>query len=100
MRTQREHAGRPSAAARMLTAPIIVYRRFISPMLLPHCRFSPSCSAYALEAIGAHGALRGGWLAVRRLGRCHPFHAGGLDPVPAPLLPGSRRALSTRSQGS
>jgi uncharacterized protein len=100
MRTQREPDGRPSAAARMLTAPIIVYRRLISPMLLPRCRFSPSCSAYAIEAIRVHGALRGGWLAVRRLGRCHPFHAGGLDPVPAPRLPGSGRALSTRSQGS
>jgi hypothetical protein len=59
------------------------YRMFISPLLGPRCRFYPSCSAYALEAVQVHGALRGSWLAARRLSRCHPFHAGGLDPVPA-----------------
>jgi putative membrane protein insertion efficiency factor len=58
------------------------YRRFISPLLGPRCRFYPSCSAYALEAVHVHGALKGSWLAVRRLSRCHPFHAGGIDPVP------------------
>jgi len=58
------------------------YQRFVSPALPPSCRFYPSCSAYALEAVQVHGALRGSWLAVRRLSRCHPFHAGGLDPVP------------------
>ncbi|MGI9007376.1 MAG: membrane protein insertion efficiency factor YidD [Streptosporangiaceae bacterium] len=75
-------AARPSAVALVLTWLIAGYRRFISPLLGARCRFYPSCSAYALEAINVHGAGRGSWLAVRRLGRCHPFHPGGLDPVP------------------
>jgi uncharacterized protein len=78
----RELAGRPTAAARLLVVLLTGYRRFVSPVLGPHCRFYPSCSAYALRAVQVHGALRGSWLAVRRLSRCHPFHAGGLDPVP------------------
>ena len=73
---------RPSAAARVLMALITGYRRFISPLLGPRCRFAPSCSAYALEAVREHGAPRGAWLAVRRVSRCHPFHPGGFDPVP------------------
>jgi uncharacterized protein len=71
-----------SPAGWLLVGLLTVYRRFISPLLGPRCRFYPSCSAYALEAVQLHGALRGSWLAVRRLSRCHPFHAGGLDPVP------------------
>ncbi|WP_214411606.1 membrane protein insertion efficiency factor YidD [Sphaerisporangium fuscum] len=69
-------------AARILMAPIRFYRAFISPLLGPRCRFEPSCSAYGLEAIAVHGALRGLWLTARRIGRCHPFHPGGYDPVP------------------
>jgi uncharacterized protein len=68
---------------RLVVALLCGYRRFISPLLAPRCRFVPSCSAYALEAVQTHGAGRGGWLALRRIGRCHPFHAGGYDPVPA-----------------
>lgn len=58
------------------------YRYFISPWLGNRCRFHPSCSEYAAEALQKHGPWRGGWLAVRRLGRCHPFTSGGFDPVP------------------
>ena len=58
------------------------YQRWISPGLGSNCRYLPTCSSYALEAIDRHGAVKGSWLAVRRLGRCHPFRAGGYDPVP------------------
>jgi uncharacterized protein len=68
--------------ARLLIGLIRGYRMVVSPMLGPRCRFYPSCSAYALEAIRVHGAARGSWLAARRISRCHPFHPGGLDPVP------------------
>lgn len=71
-----------SLPARLLLGPIAFYRRWMSPALGQRCRFAPSCSAYAAEAIASHGALRGSWLAVRRMARCHPFHPGGHDPVP------------------
>lgn len=58
------------------------YRFLISPLLGNHCRFYPSCSQYALEAIETHGAIAGTWIALRRLSRCHPWHAGGYDPIP------------------
>ena len=72
----------PTLAARVLIVPVIAYRRFISPLLAPRCRFAPSCSEYAVEALRRHGAVRGLWLSVRRLARCHPFNPGGYDPVP------------------
>ena len=58
------------------------YQLAISPFLGPRCRFYPSCSHYAMEAIETHGALRGAWLTIKRISRCHPFHEGGFDPVP------------------
>lgn len=58
------------------------YHRFVSPALPAACRFEPSCSTYAAEAVSVHGLVRGGWLAIRRLLRCHPWDAGGFDPVP------------------
>ena len=63
---------------------IRAYQLALSPMLGPSCRYYPSCSHYALEAIESHGAARGSWLAVKRICRCHPLHEGGFDPVPCP----------------
>ncbi len=89
-----------SPVARLLVGALHGYQRWISPMRAPACRFTPSCSAYAVEAIGRHGAAYGAWLALRRLSRCHPYHRGGHDPVPAavgetrgdrPGRPGVRR---------
>ncbi|MFC6332405.1 membrane protein insertion efficiency factor YidD [Paenibacillus septentrionalis] len=67
-------------------APIHGYRRFISPLKPPTCRFYPTCSAYGLEAIDKHGALVGSWLTIKRICKCHPFHPGGIDYVPEPKL--------------
>jgi putative membrane protein insertion efficiency factor len=73
---------RPYQPAWWVLALIRLYRRFVSPSLAANCRYLPTCSAYAAEAIERHGMVRGGWLAMRRVGRCHPFRAGGYDPVP------------------
>jgi putative membrane protein insertion efficiency factor len=67
---------------KLLQYPIRAYRFLLSPMLGSNCRYHPSCSAYALEAIERHGAERGGWLSVKRICRCHPWGAHGYDPVP------------------
>jgi putative membrane protein insertion efficiency factor len=81
-------AGARQVLLAILTAPVIIYRRLVSPMLPPACRFHPTCSAYALEALQTHGPLKGLWLTFRRLARCHPFTflggGSGCDPVPPP----------------
>ena len=71
-----------TALRKALIMLIYCYRTCLSPFMSQHCRFHPSCSAYAIESIETYGPLRGGWLAIRRLGKCHPWHAGGNDPVP------------------
>ena len=75
---------------RLLIFLIACYRTCLSPFLGNNCRYMPSCSAYAQEAIETHGAMRGGWMGVKRIGRCHPFREGGFDPVPP-------RTTSTRT---
>ncbi|QFS81538.1 Putative membrane protein insertion efficiency factor [Roseivivax sp. THAF40] len=73
-----------SPLARLLALPVHGYRLFLSPWLGRSCRFQPTCSAYALEALETHGALRGGWLAAKRIARCHPWGGSGVDNVPPP----------------
>ena len=67
---------------RLLIALIRIYQYAISPYMAANCRFTPSCSSYAVEAIRRFGVFKGSWLAMKRLGRCHPLHEGGMDPVP------------------
>lgn len=71
-----------SIASRILMAIIRFYQRFISPLTPPTCIYTPTCSEYAIQAIRKYGALKGTFLAAKRIGRCHPFHEGGYDPVP------------------
>ena len=68
--------------AYLLSLPVRAYRLVLSPYVGHGCRYQPTCSAYALDALNRHGALKGGWLAVRRIGRCHPLGGSGYDPVP------------------
>lgn len=72
----------PGIAARSVAYLLVAYKRFISPLLPPACRFTPTCSEYAREAVLKYGVFRGSALSLRRLSRCHPFHTGGFDPVP------------------
>ena len=83
--------------SRLLVALVGAYRRLVSPLLGQRCRFHPSCSAYAQEALTRYGAARGSWLALRRIVRCQPFHPGGYDPVPDQIsvAPSAPRAEGT-----
>lgn len=71
-----------SLLAKGFIAIIRFYQKFLSPMLGPSCRFTPTCSQYGLEAVKKHGAIKGGWMAIKRIGRCHPWGGQGYDPVP------------------
>jgi uncharacterized protein len=82
-----------SVPARLLQLPVFAWRYLISPVLPGCCRYAPSCSAYALDALRRFGALRGGWLAIRRISRCHPWGGAGYDPVPE-RLPARRAGAS------
>ncbi|WP_394173052.1 membrane protein insertion efficiency factor YidD [Thalassotalea litorea] len=71
-----------SAAQAIVIAPIKAYQRWLSPLLGNNCRFNPTCSSYAITAINRFGVIKGSWLAIKRILKCHPLHAGGEDPVP------------------
>lgn len=75
-------AGAPGRLVRAVIGAIEMYRHMISPLRPASCRFMPTCSQYAVDALTHHGLLRGGWLAVKRLGKCGPWHHGGWDPIP------------------
>ena len=74
-----------AAVQRILILAVKTYRLLLSPFLGNNCRYYPTCSEYAVIAIDRHGTVRGSWLAVKRIGRCHPWHSGGIDPVPEQL---------------
>ena len=80
-----------SVPARLMVRAVRGYQRTLSPLkAAPTCRFTPTCSEYAAQAIEQHGAIRGGWLSLRRIARCQPFNAGGYDPVPPPVAKSAR----------
>lgn len=76
---------RMTIAARLLVSGVRAYQWVLAPLFPPSCRFEPTCSCYAMEAVGRHGAVRGGWLTLRRLARCNPWGGAGYDPVPPPV---------------
>ena len=89
-----------SPLAMVLSVPVWIYRLVISPMKPATCRFRPTCSGYALEALAVHGALRGSWLTIRRLCRCHPFCEPGYDPVPNRRQSDRRQRVSSAASAT
>ena len=84
-----------SAATSLLKGAVVTYQWTLRPFIGSHCRFHPSCSHYALEALTEHGAIRGSWLSARRVLRCNPWHAGGYDPVPPSVTPAAPHSART-----
>ena len=86
----------PGPMSRLAVGSIRLYQRFLSPLMGAKCRYHPSCSHYAVEAIEIHGARKGSWMGIKRIGRCHPFHEGGFDPVPGsePVPPTTQGSVS------
>lgn len=90
-RAERPYILRMSPFAHIIALPVRAYRLLLSPWVGHSCRYQPTCSAYALEALEKHGALKGSWLAARRIGRCHPLGSSGFDPVPDPVKKGKEQ---------
>ena len=89
-----------SIPGRLLVGLVQVYRLAVSPVMAPSCRYWPSCSEYAIEALRRHGAAQGSWLTARRLCRCHPWSAGGIDEVPTARADGTGAAMNSASPSS
>jgi len=89
-----------SPLAFLLYGLVRFYQLVISPMLGPRCRYQPTCSSYAVEALRLHGGLKGGWLAIKRIARCHPWGGFGYDPVPQSMRPGEMPADGAHDHGS
>lgn len=87
----------PGAAARVVIAIVELYRQAVSPLRLPSCRFMPTCSQYAVDALSSFGLWRGGWLTLLRLAKCGPWHSGGWDPIPERTSPGTGGPAHLRS---
>jgi putative membrane protein insertion efficiency factor len=83
-------SGGAPVLSRLLLAPVRFYKRWLSPVLPPACRYTPTCSVYMIEAVELHGPLRGVWLGSRRICRCHPWGGHGWDPVPSKPLPSTK----------
>lgn len=97
---QKKHDQRLSLLAYPLYGFVRFYQLFISPLTGPSCRFQPTCSSYAIEALRVHGGLRGGWLAIKRIARCHPWGGFGYDPVPQSVRPADSDGHNAHKHGT